>query len=224
MTSTDERLDRGRGAHARPGAPRPPRSGLIRQRLRDSRIVVALIGVLLLVSRPLLDSNWRWHEGLEYGGYALAILCVFGRIWCSAYIGGYKNQRLLTVGPFSVVRNPLYIFSFIGILGIALMVESAVIAALLVGAFALYYRRVVRAEENNLRTQFAEAYEAYSVRVPRWLPKFSLFTSPDRIEMHPHFLLKAMRDGLWFLLAFPILELVEYLHDIGWLPTLFTLP
>jgi protein-S-isoprenylcysteine O-methyltransferase Ste14 len=61
--------------------------------------------------RTDLNEYGLIHEPFEYVGYALVIVCVVGRIWCSAYVGGYKNTKLIDTGPFSIVRNPLYVFS-----------------------------------------------------------------------------------------------------------------
>jgi protein-S-isoprenylcysteine O-methyltransferase Ste14 len=44
----------------------------------------------------------------------LAAMIASHRLWCSLYISGYKNSQLITSGPYSLCRNPLYFFSFVG--------------------------------------------------------------------------------------------------------------
>ena len=50
---------------------------------------------------------------LETGGVILILVCIVGRTWCTLYIGGNKKRELITAGPYSVVRNPLYVFTSI---------------------------------------------------------------------------------------------------------------
>ena len=37
--------------------------------------------------------------------------------WSSLYIAGRKGRELVTVGPYSTCRNPLYFFSIVGAAG-----------------------------------------------------------------------------------------------------------
>jgi len=44
-------------------------------------------------------------------GFTLIVLSGVGRIWSSAYIAGLKSKRVISYGPYSIMRNPLYFFS-----------------------------------------------------------------------------------------------------------------
>ena len=41
----------------------------------------------------------------------MILICILGRTWATLYIGGQKQRELVTKGPYSVVRNPLYLFT-----------------------------------------------------------------------------------------------------------------
>ena len=69
---------------------------------------------------------------IEWFGIFAIILCIFGRTWTSLYIGGRKNRALLTKGPYSVVRNPLYVFSILGAAGAGAQLGS-VISSVIIG-------------------------------------------------------------------------------------------
>jgi protein-S-isoprenylcysteine O-methyltransferase Ste14 len=198
--------------------------GLLKRRIRDTRLAVLPVVALLFLSEPIWNEYGLIHEPFEYVGYALVIVCVVGRIWCSAYVGGYKNTKLIDTGPFSIVRNPLYVFSFLGLLGIGLITVRLSIAALLCGAFVCYYSWVVEREESHLAERFGDTYQDYKRRVPRWLPRFSLYHSEDEITTRPSYILRTIRDSLWFFATLPAIKAIEYMQVAGWIKPLFKLP
>ncbi|MSO73686.1 MAG: isoprenylcysteine carboxylmethyltransferase family protein [Alphaproteobacteria bacterium] len=199
-------------------------TGLLKRRIRDTRVLALGVIALLFLSEPLWGVDSHAHEPIEYLGYALVIICVVGRIWCSTYIGGYKNERVVDIGPFSMVRNPLYVFSFLGVVGIGLMSARLSLVAILAVAFAAYYYRVVRREEFFLREKFGPAYDAYCRAVPRWFPRFRNYRTDNEVITRPQFVLRTIRDSVWFFAALPAIEAIEYFQVVGWLRPLFWLP
>ncbi|MER9840747.1 isoprenylcysteine carboxylmethyltransferase family protein [Mesorhizobium australicum] len=79
-------------------------------------------------------------------------------------------RRLVTTGPYSIVRHPLYICEAVFVTGMILSHFSLLMVALGALQFLLQYRRA-RNEEGILRQTFPE-YEAYAQRVPMLLPRF----------------------------------------------------
>lgn len=185
-------------------------------------------GLLLLVALLFAESAWTpggaLHETLEWFGYGLILLCIAGRTWCSLYIGGRKKQLLVQDGPYSVSRNPLYLFSVIGSAGVGLQAGSLV-AGLVLGLFVFaLFAVVIGREEAFLKQRFAAEFAAYSQVVPRWGPRFSAWRSSSEITVQPRLVLLTFRDALWFLLAIPLMEGIERMQEAGWLPVLLHLP
>ena len=87
---------------------------------------------------------------LDFAGLICIIISAFGRVWCSVYIAGYKTTALVESGPYSMTRNPLYLFSLIGTVGIGLASGSILILLLLMLCFGTYYPLVIRHEEKSL--------------------------------------------------------------------------
>jgi protein-S-isoprenylcysteine O-methyltransferase Ste14 len=203
---------------------RPAAPVLVKARRRHT-IWFALLALALLF---FMDSAWpaesMVHENIEMVGYVAIIVCVLGRIACAAYIGGRKNDEVVADGPYSVVRNPLYLFSFIGAAGIGLGTGTVAIPLALLAIFALYYSHVVAREENFLAMRYGATYQAYLQNVPRWIPDFSLWRSPAEIGVKPRFLLLTMRDSALFFVALPVLEALDWLHAAGYLPVVLRLP
>lgn len=194
---------------------------LLKARRRHSQLFAVSMIALLLVSAPRLDGFLR--EIMMWLGYALVIAGAMGRAYCSAYIGGRKNDVVVREGPFSVVRNPLYVFSFIATLGIGLQSGMFTILILLSGTFLIYYPLVVAKEEQFLHHKFGEAYAAYVRDVPRWIPNRKLWREPEHVETMPKFLRKTLMDASLFFLPMPVFQLLHWLHASGSLPVWLTL-
>jgi protein-S-isoprenylcysteine O-methyltransferase Ste14 len=81
-------------------------------------------------------------------------------------------RKLVVVGPYKVVRNPMYWAVAMVLVGEAALFHSVALvewAAALLAAASLF---VLLVEEPSLRQKFGEEYEEYCRRVPRWLPRF----------------------------------------------------
>jgi protein-S-isoprenylcysteine O-methyltransferase Ste14 len=196
---------------------------------QTARKAALLIAVLLGIVFLLFGGS-RWedggpiHEGIEWAGLGLIVLCILGRTWSSLYIGGRKNRELAQSGPYSVSRNPLYLFSIIGAVGIGAQVGSIALAATAGFVAWLVLLMTTMREEAALTVNFGAAYRDYMARVPRFLPRLSQWKDTDTIEVRPRIVMTTFLDALFFLMAIPIAEGLEYLHDAGFLPTLLSLP
>jgi protein-S-isoprenylcysteine O-methyltransferase Ste14 len=139
---------------------------LVRYRIAGGFLAAVLF---LWLARP--DAISPFYGGLV----ALAGLGIRG--WGVGYIR--KGQELTQDGPYSVVRNPLYLGSFFVGLGVCLMGRRFWILPLYVLAFALVYHRKMQQEEEDLLGIYGEAYRAYCARVPRIIPR-RLLPAPGR--------------------------------------------
>jgi len=186
------------------------------------------LGLLLGMMLPFLHAEWgpghSLHEGVEQAGLVLIFLSILGRAWCSLYLGGRKGRELMTQGPYSVSRNPLYLFSLVGVVGIGAQSGSLLLGPLLAVVVYLVFSRVIGEEESLLRRAFGPAFDEYCGRVPRFGPRPSAWRSAERIEISLPALWRTVRDALPFLLALPIFEAIETLQQSGWLPVLIHLP
>ena len=196
------------------------------QLIRKAVLLAVVIGGIFL----LIFVGSRWpdgqfpHETIELIGFFMIAFCILGRTWCSLYIGGVKNKNLIDVGPYSVTRNPLYVFSVVGAVGIGAQLGSIVIAFLAGAVVWTVFYILIFSEEGHLRSMFGAAYQDYVIRVPRFWPKLSLWRDVETLTIRPSVVRSTFLDACVFLVSIPIAEGFEYLHDIGVLPTLFRLP
>lgn len=195
------------------------------QRIRKAVLLAGLVGAVgLAFVTQSFGGETIVHEGLEDVGLGLIVLCIVGRAWCSLYIGGRKKAEIVDRGPYSISRNPLYVFSFLGAFGMGAMSGSILLASLFLVIAILVFRSTVKREEVWLEREFGAPYRAYLARAPRFWPDFSKWSDRETLEIRPVFFLLTLRDGLVMLLAFPLFEWIEALQAAGWLTTVLQLP
>jgi len=186
-----------------------------KSRIVLSRIIIAILALYILFNQPpdcipaaILDLS-------EIIGFMLLVMAAFGRMWCLLFVGGKKNDILMTSGPYSIVRNPLYVFSFLGAVGLGMTVKNPLLALALAAAFIAYYPFVVKKEEQKLAILFGDEYREYLSRTPRWFPTFGLYSEPDTMMIHTVYIRNGILSGMWFIWAFLLWELLEYIRSTG---------
>ncbi len=110
-------------------------------------------------------------------GVIVMILGEAWRMWGVATAGTVTRrrsrnvQKLVSHGPFSWSRNPLYNGNFLlwmGIITISGVLWFLPVAAVI---FAIEYYYIVRYEEGVLESIFGQDYLTYKARTPRWFPR-----------------------------------------------------
>ena len=188
-------------------------------RIKITRFFLIPIFIIFLFSKHKILESGVLDLAMELVSIVLIFIGVSGRLWSTLFISGYKTTNLITVGPYSISRNPLYFFSFIAIIGIAVETEMITIVLLVLICFAIFYPVVILKEEKLLLQLHGKDFEEYCKRVPRFIPNFKLYTEPDKYVFETRLYRKAFFDSMWFILAYPALEIIEKLHEHNILPT-----
>jgi protein-S-isoprenylcysteine O-methyltransferase Ste14 len=145
--------------------PLPGLPGLIRE-LRYSEVARQGIGLLLM---PFL-AFFATPSALPFmAGAALVVLGSIVRMYASGFI--VKNKQLATVGPYSVVRHPLYTGN--GLILIGFVIACGVWWAIPVGILFwwLFYPVTIAYEDAKLERIFGDAWRQWSVTVPAVIPR-----------------------------------------------------
>ncbi len=121
------------------------------------------VGLFLVFSRPIRPAILL--------GLVVAVAGESLRTWASGYIS--KGKVLATQGPYSYMRNPLYLGSFVMGLGVCLMGRSIIFMLAYLLVFSIVYSRLILKEEEKVGRLFGEKYLAYKARVPRFIPRFT---------------------------------------------------
>lgn len=115
--------------------------------------------LFLIFSRP--------QEKLFWVGVPISLLGEILRTWASGYI--HKDKVLARDGPYSFVRNPLYLGSFLVGLGISI-VGGWLWVLVFVVFFLIVYTNLILYEEEKLKEIFGGEFEDYMRSVPRFFP------------------------------------------------------
>jgi protein-S-isoprenylcysteine O-methyltransferase Ste14 len=164
---------------------RPPRSRVAVAEERESRLLLAALGLIPLLIPPLAAASERFGWGalpggdaLRWSGVGLAALGLAVRVTAMRQLGS-RFSPLLTVQPdhvletrglYAWIRHPGYLGAWLASLGAALAFGSgpALAPVLLFGA--LMAARA-RREEALLEEHFGEAWRRHRGRTGGFLPR-----------------------------------------------------
>ena len=184
-------------------------------------VILIPAAVVTLFSTPLIgESSWA-HLMVQTVAWATFLAGAGFRFWATLYVGGRKERELVTDGPYSICRNPLYVGSLLLGVSAGLFLESPLFLAALLLVLTLYTRATVAVEEAVLRSRHNQEYDAYARRVPRFWPTSRAFHTPAHISVNVHTLwLECARASRWMWL--PIVgEALTHMRALAWWPRMF---
>ena len=173
-------------------------------------IYLALLAATAVVGPREIPVGWHYLAGLA--GFLLVAFACLGRIWCSLFIAGHKDEVLVTTGPYAHCRHPLYSFSILGALGLGLTSRSALLCILVVALIAALLIYAASCEEQFLADAFPDEFKAYLVATPnKWIPKSGRAALPAVLDVRPAVFWKAFLDAASFLMLWMLVGLAaEY--------------
>lgn len=193
-------------------------------RMAITRLFFLCMVALALFVKPAYVIDPMHQAAWLSVAFALVVVSVLGRLWCSLYLAGYKNGSLITTGPYSIVRNPLYIFSMLGGIGIGMATMSLTITLLIVLFLVGISHATINAEESKLESLFGAEYRQYRMQTSSILPRFQRFEAPTTYTISFRHVHAAFLDVVWFFIVFLLALWLLKARAGGWLPQLFTLP
>lgn len=137
----------------------------LRKVLVKSRVLLGLAAVAAIVW--YMDPKWLLP------GFAVSMFGEFIQLWCFASLD--KNANLAFRGPYSLVRNPMYLGRYFIVLGLLLLLDRGRLVVI-VGYTVLYWFYMtnrVKREEALLKEVFGESYADYCAEVGPFLPRLT---------------------------------------------------
>jgi protein-S-isoprenylcysteine O-methyltransferase Ste14 len=146
---------------------------------------IALQSVSFALVWSLPRANW-WPFAPSLAGEIVLAVAATGLTWGSAWLcvsavrtlgkqwtyraRVIEGHQLVTQGPYSLVRNPIYLGMFGAIVGAGLAFSRwwTMLGAVVI--FLIANRIRIKAEEELLRETFGAAFDDYSRKVPAFFP------------------------------------------------------
>lgn len=193
----------------------------MRKRLMFAKVLTGGVVATAFVSHHAYSEESVADLVLEISGFTLLGIAALGRIWSAAYISGKKSKELVTDGPYSIMRNPLYFFSFLGFVGAGLAFESLYLAGALAAVFFLTHWPTILKEERKLAGIFGESFAEYKEQVPRFIPAPWRHSHADSFAVSPPVFSKAIMESWMIFAVFLCAHTIEWAHTHQFLPVVF---
>jgi protein-S-isoprenylcysteine O-methyltransferase Ste14 len=125
--------------------------------------------------------SYRWPETFCLRAIPYGVCAVVGGLMLAAAVvilsrtgplmkRGFESGQLVTSGPFSVVRNPIYAVNiFLIIPAIAVLFRSWLMLSTALVAY-LAFKWMIRVEDKYLAEKFGQDYRDYCARVNELFP------------------------------------------------------
>jgi protein-S-isoprenylcysteine O-methyltransferase Ste14 len=112
-------------------------------------------------------------------GLPVSALGLLLRAWATGHLE--KNIRLAESGPYTYVRNPLYLGTALVAAGLVIASRRWLLAVLFAVVFIFIYLPVIELEEQHLRHLFPD-FDGYARRVPALWPTLHPAHIPSRFQ------------------------------------------
>jgi protein-S-isoprenylcysteine O-methyltransferase Ste14 len=129
-------------------------------------------------------ARWRWLAALpSVFGFSVALRCIWDFGWTGrgTPVPVVPPSRLVVVGFYRYVRNPMYVGFAVGWIGLWVVfgrADPVAIASVIAVAFGVHLF-VVFYEEPTLRKKFGADYLEYCRNVRRWWPRARPWHKPQ---------------------------------------------
>ena len=181
---------------------------------RRVQIDVSLVGVAII----LTIIFWRLPQAyftnelcdniFDFLGLFLILEGTMSRMAARGHKKKFSEQskQLVTTGPYRLVRNPMYLGSFLIGLGFAFIVWPWWIIPLFVWTFLWRFNKQISKEEDFLSKTFGQEYETYCQNVPPLFPALQNLNFDPRELINKQELLSTKEK--FGLIAWPLLAVV----------------
>ncbi len=177
------------------------------------RLMFLLYIVLFLFVEPLFPVSDGFIIIMKTIGILFIFIGIMGRVVASMTMSFHKNKKVVSTEIYSIIRHPLYFFSFFLVVGVSFFIARVDIVIFAIFAYILCFYPMMINEENYLGQAFAEEYREYKKKTPRIIPNISNWNARDTIEINFNLVMKTLIDASLALLVIPLIEIVQYINN-----------
>ncbi len=146
--------------------------------------IITIVGGAGLILYLLSPPWWVWTklplgELVQWLGIVMAIPPLFYLIWVHRHLDTQwsialelqEDHKLITSGPYSRVRHPMYLGIFVYTAGLILIASDLLVFIFFAFSIWVNYRRIP-SEEQMMIEQFGDEYSEYMKQSGRLFPQF----------------------------------------------------
>jgi len=160
--------------HREQVAAAPNAGSMLIQFLIRRRVAISFCLFTAMAVEDILDGV-KPHDVLNFRdvhtllGMGLMLAGLGLRSWAAGTLR--KGEVLATTGPYSVIRNPLYVGSFLMMFGFCAIIDDQENIWFMLGPVLGMYLLRIHDEEKGLATRFGDAWTKYVRQTPRIFPR-----------------------------------------------------
>jgi protein-S-isoprenylcysteine O-methyltransferase Ste14 len=162
----------------------------MKRRLKVNGVIIFLV-VLLVALSPHSFLRMQKSSLLDAAASIFGIAFMLSGQLLRACGRGYKSENshnglaLIQAGPYTLVRNPMYLGILSIGLGIILVLFQWWVAVFFLIIFTLRYMSLIFKEEKKLSALFPTDYQLYLKKVPRIFPSASVIAKAELADCLP---------------------------------------
>ena len=162
----------------------------MKKRLKVNGVIV-LIAFLSIAVFPDFFLRYNRFSSLDTAAQIIGIaLILLGQLFRVSARGfksenSFNGRALIIGGPYTLVRNPMYLGIFLIGLGMVLVLFRWQVACVFLLIFTLRYVLLIFNEEKKLSRIFPQEYPEYCSEVPRLFPSLKMLLKKDIREYLP---------------------------------------
>ena len=147
--------------------------------------IITVVGGAGLILYLLSPPWWVWTrlplgELTKWLGIVIAIPPLFYLVWVHRHLDTQwsialelqEDHKLITSGPYSRVRHPMYLGIFVYTIGLILIASDLLVLVFFAFSIWVNYQRIP-SEEEMMIEQFGDEYREYIKRTGRLAPRFN---------------------------------------------------
>ena len=147
----------------------------MKKRLKTNGIIMFFAFIAVVIFPDIFLRRAR-STGISYSVEILGIACIFLGQLFRVSARGFKadnsgeGKSLIKSGPYSLVRNPMYLGILLIGIGVVFMLSNWWTAGIFLAIFIARYIILTFQEEKKLYKLFPGVYRTYCLAVPRLMP------------------------------------------------------